>query len=90
MQTRIKELREDNALRQIDLARVTGIDQRTISNYETEKTVPDACALVKIADYFNVSVDYLLCRTTLNVSSESKRHDIISRIQSELDELKKF
>ncbi len=90
MQTRIKELREDNALRQIDLARVTGIDQRTISNYETEKTVPDAYALVKIADYFNVSVDYLLCRTTLNVSSEVRRNDIISRIKSELDELKKI
>ena len=57
---RIKELREDRDLRQIDLARATGIDQRTISNYETGKSNPDSYALIKLADFFGVSVDYLL------------------------------
>ena len=42
MSNRIKDLREDRDLRQSDLAAATGIDQRTISNYETGKTSPDA------------------------------------------------
>lgn len=90
MTTRIKDLREDRDLRQSDLARETGIDQRTISNYETGKTVPDAYALIKFADFFNVSIDYLLCRTRLDVSTDEKRLQVITRIQKELDELKRI
>ena len=60
---RIRDLREDRDLRQSDLAKATGIDQRTISNYETGKTAPDAYALIKLADFFQVSIDYLLGRT---------------------------
>ena len=90
MLTRIKDLREDRDMRQIDLARETGIDQRTISNYETGKTVPDAYALVKLADFFDVSVDYILCRTSIDASSEKKKSKIIDRIKEELDELKKY
>ena len=40
MRNRIRDLREDMDLRQSDLAEKTGIDQRTISNYETGKTAP--------------------------------------------------
>ena len=46
MKNRIKDLREDMDLRQCDLAKATGIDQRTISNYETGRTSPDAYALI--------------------------------------------
>ena len=60
---RIRDLREDRDLRQSDLAEATGIDQRTISNYETGKTAPDSYALIKLADFFGVSIDYLLGRT---------------------------
>ena len=57
---RIRELREDRDLRQIDVANSTGIDQKTLSNYETGKTNPDSFAIIKLAEYFNVSTDYLL------------------------------
>ena len=90
MLTRIKDLREDRDMRQIDLARETGIDQRTISNYETGKTVPDAYALVKLADFFDVSVDYILYRTSIDASSEKKKSRIIDKIKEELDELKRY
>ena len=60
---RIRDLREDRDLRQADLARATGIDQRTISNYETGKSDPNSDALIRLADFFNVSIDYLLERT---------------------------
>ena len=63
MNNRIKDLREDRDMRQIDLAQAVGIDQRTISNYETGKTNPDSEALIKLANFFNVTIDYLLGRT---------------------------
>ena len=90
MGNRIKDLREDMDLRQSDLAKATGIDQRTISNYETGKTAPDAYALIKLADFFNVSIDYLVGRTKHDFSTEPKRIKLINQIQQELEELKKY
>ncbi len=89
METRIRDLREDMDLRQSDLAKATGIDQRTISNYETGKTAPDAYALIQLADFFNVSIDYLLCRVKYDVYAVQKRAKLIDEIQTLLDELKK-
>ncbi|MBQ9114128.1 MAG: helix-turn-helix transcriptional regulator [Clostridia bacterium] len=90
MTNRIKDLREDMDLRQSDLAEKTGIDQRTISNYETGKTLPDAYALIRLADFFNVSVDYLLGRVNQDFFSKSKKKQLIEKIQAELEELKKY
>ena len=87
---RIKDLREDRDLRQSDLANATGIDQRTISNYETGKTSPDAYALIKLADFFDVSIDYLVGRTSVDFSSSTKREKIIDRIINDLEELKRL
>ena len=84
MLNRIKDLREDLDLKQSDLAKATGIDQRTISNYETGKTSPDAYSLVRLADFFNVSIDYLLCRTDIDISGEEKRTKLIQKIKEEL------
>lgn len=90
MQNRIRDLREDMDLRQSDLAERTGIDQRTISNYETGKTAPDAYALIRLADFFDVSVDYLLGRTQQDLYTKDRKERIIERIKQELDELKKY
>ena len=48
---RIRDLREDMDLRQVDVAEATGIDQKTLSNYENGKTQPDARALIALADF---------------------------------------
>lgn len=90
MVNRIKDLREDRDMRQSDLADATGIDQRTISNYETGKTSPDAYALIKLADFFDVSIDYLVGRTSYDISSDTKRTKMIDEIINELKELKRF
>ncbi len=90
MVNRIKDLREDRDMRQSDLAAATGIDQRTISNYETGKTSPDAYALIKLADFFDVSIDYLVGRAACDLSSEDKRTKMIDKIISELEELKRL
>lgn len=60
---RIRELREDNDLKQKEIAAVLGIDQRVYSNYETGKREIPTHLLVVLADYYNVTTDYILSRT---------------------------
>ena len=90
MTNRIRDLREDMDLRQSDLAEKTGIDQRTISNYETGKTLPDSDALIKLADFFGVSIDYLVGRVRYDFYGASKRNKLIEQMQQELEELKEL
>ena len=87
---RIRELREDRDLRQSDLAKETGIDQRTISNYETGKSNPDSYALIKLAEYFGVSIDYLVGRTKRDFFGKEDKIRFIEEIKQELEELKNF
>ena len=86
---RIRNLREDRDLRQSDLAKAVGIDQRTISNYETGKSNPDSYALIKLADFFNVSIDYLVGRTKSDFYGAEKKKKIIDDIIRSLEDLKK-
>ncbi len=57
---RLKKLRDENNVSQFDLSNYLGISQQALSKWENEKTEPDNDSLVKIANYFNVSTDYLL------------------------------
>ena len=57
---RLKELRIKNNLTQQQIAEILQITQFTYSNYEKEKTQPDIEILKKLADYYKVSLDYLL------------------------------
>lgn len=57
---RLKKLRDENNVSQFDLSNYLGISQQALSKWENEKTEPDNESLVKIANYFNVSTDYLL------------------------------
>lgn len=57
---RIKELRIASGLSQKELAGKLGIKPNTLSQYETEKRSPDPEMLKKIADFFEVSIDYLI------------------------------
>ena len=56
---RLKELRLNNGLTQKDLAKAIEVGRTTISEYESGKIVPKQEGLLKIANHFNVSVDYL-------------------------------
>ena len=62
---RIKELREARGEMQKVIAKALGIAPSTYSQYETGKREPDYSTLSKIADYFDVSVDYLLGKTDI-------------------------
>lgn len=60
---RLKEIRISKGISQLKLAMDLNTNQNTISRYETGEREPGINELIKIADYFNVSVDYLLERT---------------------------
>ena len=60
---RLKEIREDKDLRQIDVANDIGITQRNYSYFETGQTMLTEDILEKLANYYNTSVDYILYRT---------------------------
>ena len=87
---RIRDLREDRDLRQSDLAEAVGIDQRTISNYETGKSNPDSEALIRLADFFNVSIDYLVGRIKQDFYGSAEKKRFIESIQNSLEELKRI
>ena len=57
---RLKDLREDHDLAQKQVAALLGIDQRVYSNYELGKRALPLRHLVKLAEYYHVSTDYLL------------------------------
>lgn len=86
---RIRDLREDLDLRQIDVAKATGINQKTLSNYETGKTNPDSNALIKLADFFHVSIDYLIVRLNIDEKDNDEIIKRLSVIQNEIENIKK-
>ena len=59
---KIRIERETKKLKQEDLARLLNLRQTTISSYETNNSQPSYEMLIKIADLFEVSTDYLLGR----------------------------
>lgn len=61
----LAELRKDRNLKQKDLADMLNLSTGTISNYETGSHEPNYATLSILADFFHVSTDYLLGRTTL-------------------------
>lgn len=62
---RLKELRIQLNLPQKEICKAVNIPQNTYSQYENNKREPDYNTLLKLANYFNVSVDYLIGRTAI-------------------------
>lgn len=60
---RIRDLREDKDLTQTQMGKILSCSQRVYSNYECGDVDIPTLTLIKIADFHNVSVDYLLGRT---------------------------
>ena len=60
---RLREIRKAKGISQLKLAMDLHTNQNTISRYETGEREPGIVELIAIADYFNISVDYLIERT---------------------------
>lgn len=81
MNTRIKKLREEHGLRQSTLANFVGSSQQAISRIENEQCIPPLDLVVNIAEYFKVTVDYLLCLSDTRRSLEGQL-----QVNKEIDE----
>ena len=87
---RLRELKENLGLRQIDVSNATRIDQKTLSNYETGKTNPDSYALISLANFFNVSIDYIVGRTEISLFNREDVSKKIDSIKKDLDNIKRY
>lgn len=65
LQNRLRDLREDRDLKQKDIADLLQVHQTTYSDYELGKLNIPITALHTLADYYSVSIDYLLGRTNI-------------------------
>lgn len=59
----IEKIRKESKKSQRDIAKILGMTQPCYANYETGKTEPRISSLIKLADYYDVSLDYLVGRT---------------------------
>lgn len=63
MDNHLRVLRKKRRLSQVALSIETGIDQALLSKYETGSRVPPTETLILLADFYSVSIDYILNRT---------------------------
>ena len=63
METNLKKLRLQKKKTQLQVQMDTGIEQALLSKYESGKRIPPTETLIALADYYNVSMDYIMGRT---------------------------
>lgn len=63
MKNNLRFLRKQRNLTQIGLQMQTGIEQALLSKFETGERVPPTETLLLLAEFYDVSIDYILCRT---------------------------
>ena len=67
----LKALRESAAVSQKQLAEALGVSQQSINKYENHNIEPDIGTMIRIADYFDTSVDYLIGHTSIRRKFEN-------------------
>ncbi|MBC2398001.1 helix-turn-helix domain-containing protein [Clostridium tetanomorphum] len=85
LKNKIKNERLKKGLSQPELAKIMNVSKQTISNWENGNRIPDVLTLKKLADFFDVSTDYLLCRTDQPQGIIQKATIDGNEIQLELD-----
>lgn len=86
---RLKELRKEKQITQSEIAKFIGISQNSYSYWENGKVKIDNESIIKLANYFNVSVDYLLGREVPTLAEKAAgaaatRKESITPIEDEL------
>ncbi len=89
----LKELRQKKKITQIRLSIAAEVSQETISAYESGKALPSADTLIKLADFLDTSVDYLLDRTDnstpLNLKKTNSSDELVQDFNKLNDKQKK-
>ena len=90
LSTVIKQLRVARGLNQVELAKKLSVTKQTVSNWENDNIQPSIDMLEKIADFFNVSTDYVLGRNENSyLSTEGLTDSEIAHIAHIIDDLRK-
>jgi len=63
LENNLRKLRKERGLTQVGLQMKTGIEQSLLSKFETGERIPPTDVLILLADFYDVSIDYILCRT---------------------------
>lgn len=84
---KLRELRKQNNLTQSDMAAILGISRQAYSNYELGTREADHITLIKLADYFNVTTDYLLGRDTTKSSTDNVKVAVFGGNEEVTDEM---
>lgn len=85
----IKNLRTAKGINQVELAKCLGVTKQSVSNWENENIMPSIDMLIKIAEYFGVTTDFLLGLSenhTLNTTGLSEPQ--IAHIQTLIDDIR--
>ena len=87
----IKQLRISRGMSQVELAKKLSVTKQTVSNWENDNIQPSIDMLERLADFFNVSTDYLLGRVdSTKISTEGLTTEEISHIVLLINDLKKY
>lgn len=90
MNETIKQLRISRGYNQVEFARILGVTKQCVSNWENDNVIPSIEMLVKIADVFHVTTDYILGRSdTTSIDVSGLTNEQISHVSLIIDDLKK-
>ena len=84
---RLKMLRKEKKIKQEQLAEALNIGKSSVGNYEIGTRLPDADVVVALADYFNVSADYLLGRTNDRLTTVDSADKVIKSLSDSMEAL---
>lgn len=91
MLRKLKLLRNEFGISQQQLADVIGVSQQSVNKYENHSVEPDIDTMIKIADYFSVSVDYLIGRTEIKtIPGNFTKYDLTDEERNLIDKYRKI
>ncbi len=85
----LKALRINKYLTQKDVAKLVGVNQTTYGRYELGQIEPNIETIMKLADYYGVSIDYLLGRTKYSLQLNRELKSLLTELQDDIEHIKK-
>ncbi|HGS9013679.1 TPA: helix-turn-helix domain-containing protein [Clostridioides difficile] len=83
---RLKDLRTEKRITGEEFGKILNVTKVAVSNWESDRRFPDQNTLKKIADYFDVSIDYLLGRSNIRYIADNKKNVTTNNTTLELIE----
>ncbi|KRL84564.1 MULTISPECIES: helix-turn-helix domain-containing protein [Ligilactobacillus] len=84
---RIRDLRKEKRISQTELANVVHVSQQTVTAWENDKAEPSSSAISKLADFFGVTTDYLLGKTSTPQFTAKHENDIQETLKNMIEGL---